>query len=119
MFSKSEFYANIFLHFEPRTTPNLGPHSSVVLNIKGCNCKVSLVILTCPVPQHVSLTTCDRWVEIIQGPILSGCGIEDDQCEVLLHLALAYRAFVHGIPGTTGPNWAHFSSQLVIIMCEV
>lgn len=55
----------------------------------------------------------EHWVPSIQGLMFDKCDGTDEQRELLLHIALAYHAFIKGFPGVEPTDYFHFARRLV------
>ncbi|KAI0363105.1 hypothetical protein BV20DRAFT_958983, partial [Pilatotrama ljubarskyi] len=73
---------------------------------------VQMMIPTCD-RELIDPEYLDHWIATIQGPILTRCEATEDQRWMLLHLALAYRAFVQGWPSLNQDDYYHFIARLV------
>ncbi|OJT01619.1 hypothetical protein TRAPUB_7923 [Trametes pubescens] len=84
----------------------------VVLILDGYPGDLMLVLPTCGV-EELSSMCFEHWVPSIQGPMFDKCDGTDEQHELLLHIALAYHAFVEGFPGVEPTDYFHFAGRLV------
>lgn len=57
----------------------------------------------------------DHWIPMIQGPLVLSCGGTAEQRQLLLHIPLAFHAFVEGFPDVDLTDYYYMAGQLVEI----
>ncbi|PIL32391.1 hypothetical protein GSI_05637 [Ganoderma sinense ZZ0214-1] len=107
--------SNYFVFPEPWENRLFGPIDQITAVVDGQGITISFTIATGEFNvDNGKPEFFERWIKRIQGPMVSGTGITEEERELLLNFALGYRAFYLGRDDIPEAMYYEFVGELVV-----